>query len=116
MQSFDDYLSNFNTNNNQTSDHSNTINADYEAKKQELTFIIQQILTCLLACGVLEFANGFENAINKLFKVILVTYTAPININYSYNYFFNSQKVIMFGVNYLQSPQMTHKQTHNLAV
>ena len=42
---------------------------DFELKKQEITFIIEQILTNLLACGVLEFANGFENAINKIFKV-----------------------------------------------
>ena len=42
---------------------------DYDLKKQEISFIIQQILTNLLACGVLEFANGFENAINKIFKV-----------------------------------------------
>jgi hypothetical protein len=42
---------------------------DYDLKKQEISYIIEQILTNLLACGVLEFANGFENAINKIFKV-----------------------------------------------
>ena len=42
---------------------------EYDLKKQEIHFIILQILTNLLACGVLEYANGFENAINKYFKV-----------------------------------------------
>ena len=45
---------------------------DYDFKKQEISFIIEQVLTNLLACGVLEFANGFENAINKIFKVCFI--------------------------------------------
>jgi hypothetical protein len=38
-------------------------------KKQEINYIILQILTNLLACGAIEYANGFENTINKTFKV-----------------------------------------------
>jgi hypothetical protein len=38
-------------------------------KRQEANFYVQQILTNLLALGVLEFESGFENAINKTFKV-----------------------------------------------
>jgi hypothetical protein len=38
-------------------------------KKQEANFYIQQFLTNLLALGVLEYESGFENAINKTFKV-----------------------------------------------
>ena len=40
-------------------------------KRQEANFYVQQFLTNLLAIGVLEFESGFENAINKTFKVIL---------------------------------------------
>ena len=36
--------------------------------------IIIQILTNLLALGVLEFESGFENAINKTFKVLRKIY------------------------------------------
>ena len=39
-------------------------------KRQEANFYVQQVLTNLLALGVLEFESGFENAINKTFKVI----------------------------------------------
>ena len=39
-------------------------------KRQEANFYVQQFLTNLLAIGVLEFESGFENAINKTFKVI----------------------------------------------
>ncbi len=49
--------------------NNNTTLNDYDLKRHEITFVIEQILTNLLACGVLEFANGFENAINKIFKV-----------------------------------------------
>lgn len=38
-------------------------------KRQEANFYVQQILTNLLAIGVLEYESGFENAINKTFKV-----------------------------------------------
>lgn len=38
-------------------------------KRQEANFFVHQILTDLLALGVLEYASGFENAINKTFKV-----------------------------------------------
>jgi hypothetical protein len=38
-------------------------------KKQEANFYIQQVLTNLIALGVLEFESTFENAINKTFKV-----------------------------------------------
>jgi len=37
-------------------------------KRQEAKFYVQQILTDLVALGVLEFESGFENAINKTFK------------------------------------------------
>lgn len=39
------------------------------AKRQEAKFYVQQILTDLIALGVLEYESGFENAINKTFKV-----------------------------------------------
>ena len=38
-------------------------------KRQEANFFVQQILTDLIALGVLEFESGFENAINKTYKV-----------------------------------------------
>ena len=37
-------------------------------KRQEANFYVQQILTDLIALGVLEYESGFENAINKTFK------------------------------------------------
>ncbi len=37
-------------------------------KRQEAKFYVQQILTDLIALGVLEYESGFENAINKTFK------------------------------------------------
>ena len=37
-------------------------------KRQEANFYVQQILTDLIAIGVLEYESGFENAINKTFK------------------------------------------------
>lgn len=39
------------------------------SKRQEAKFYIQQILTDLITLGVLEYESGFENAINKTFKV-----------------------------------------------
>jgi hypothetical protein len=38
-------------------------------KRQEANFYVQQILTNLLALGVLEYESGFESAINRTFKV-----------------------------------------------
>ena len=38
-------------------------------KRQEAKFYVQQVLTDLIALGVLEYDSGFENAINKTFKV-----------------------------------------------
>lgn len=37
-------------------------------KRQEANFYVQQVLTDLIALGVLEYESGFENAINKTFK------------------------------------------------
>jgi hypothetical protein len=37
-------------------------------KRQEANFFVHQILTDLLALGVLEYSSGFENAINRTFK------------------------------------------------
>ncbi len=39
------------------------------ARRQEAKFYVQQLLTDLIALGVLEYESGFENAINKTFKV-----------------------------------------------
>ena len=39
------------------------------SKRQEANFYIQQILTDLISLGVLEYESGFENAINKTYKV-----------------------------------------------
>ena len=47
----------------------NINNQNLAYKRQEANFYVQQILTNLLALGVLEFESGFENAINKTFKV-----------------------------------------------
>lgn len=38
-------------------------------KRQEANFYVQQILTDLLAIGVLEYESGFDNAINRTYKV-----------------------------------------------
>ncbi|CAF0718846.1 unnamed protein product [Brachionus calyciflorus] len=43
-------------------------NDDYLSKRQEANFYVQQILTDLLALGVIEYESGFENAINKTYK------------------------------------------------
>lgn len=48
-------------------------------KRQEANFYVQQILTNLLAIGVLEYESGFENAINKTFKVGLHSFKTKIN-------------------------------------
>lgn len=60
---------NANTTPNQTMSQMN-------AKRQEAKFYVQQILTDLIALGVLEYESGFENAINKTFKVGFVFSTA----------------------------------------
>ena len=62
-------------NNNNNNSNCNNNNCFYNPltnfayKRQEANFYVQQILTNLLALGVLEFESGFENAINKTFKV-----------------------------------------------
>lgn len=38
-------------------------------KRQEANYYVQQILTDLLAIGVLEYESGFDNAINRTYKV-----------------------------------------------
>jgi hypothetical protein len=63
-------LPNINNNNNQNLNASSS----YGYKRQEANFYVQQILTNLLALGVLEFESGFENAINKTFKVLRKIY------------------------------------------
>jgi hypothetical protein len=53
--------------------HQNSLNqAHLIYKRQEANYYVQQILTNLLAIGVLEYESGFENAINKTFKVNLI--------------------------------------------
>ncbi len=44
------------------------MNAPFNLKRQEANFYVQQLLTDLIALGVLEYESGFENAINKTFK------------------------------------------------
>jgi hypothetical protein len=44
------------------------------SKRQEAKFYVQQILTDLLALGVLEYESGFDNAINKTFKVMAANF------------------------------------------
>lgn len=41
-------------------------------KRQEANFYVQQILTDLLAIGVLEYESGFDNAINRTYKVVFL--------------------------------------------
>jgi hypothetical protein len=86
-----DLASNTNNNNNNniiynTNDisnvHSNNLNNNNNnmslnitaLRRQEANFYVQQILTNLIAIGVLEYESGFENAINKTFKVIIGNY------------------------------------------
>jgi hypothetical protein len=60
-----------NVNNNNNNNMSLNLNA---LRRQEANFYVQQILTNLIAIGVLEYESGFENAINKTFKVIIDNY------------------------------------------
>lgn len=50
-------------------DQNEGIQSQLIAKRQEAKFYVQQVLTDLIALGVLEYDSGFENAINKTFKV-----------------------------------------------
>ncbi|RNA27127.1 hypothetical protein BpHYR1_027779, partial [Brachionus plicatilis] len=43
-------------------------NDDYLSKRQEANFYVQQVLSDLIALGVLEFDSAFEAAINKTYK------------------------------------------------
>jgi hypothetical protein len=51
-------------------------------KRQEANYYVQQILTDLLAIGVLEYESGFDNAINRTYKVV----------DFKYQYKFDSIK------------------------
>ncbi len=98
LQSFDDYITTFNATKNEMKNSVASLSDSNECiilidencestkttitalktanlcdleldKKQEINYIILQVLTNLLACGVIEYSNSFENAINKIFKV-----------------------------------------------
>ena len=49
-------------------------------KRQEANYYVQQILTDLLALGVLEYESGFDNAINRTYKVNLFVDLTHFNI------------------------------------
>ena len=57
------------SNSEQMSNSVNQLQVNLIYKRQEANYYVQQILTNLLAIGVLEYESGFENAINKTFKV-----------------------------------------------
>ena len=66
------------------------------SKRQEANFYIQQILTDLISLGVLEYESGFENAINKTYKVNNKCLICLIDHDCN-KLMLNSQRVIMCG-------------------
>lgn len=70
-ESYKAAINNYDDNEIKKSD-SSIKNDDYLSKRQEANFYVQQMLTDLLALGVIEFESAFESAINKTYKVFML--------------------------------------------
>lgn len=71
-ESYKAAINNCDDNGNDKRSDASIKNDDYLSKKQEANFYVQQMLTDLLALGVMEFESAFEGAINKTYKVFML--------------------------------------------